>query len=472
MIGEHDKKAVAAFNAAIEPLWEAYSDPTLSYLAVRTPQGLLLLKGQVSLNNAPTKVKLGNFTSANVFAGHCLLSDLAETFEKFIEVVETGKIQIGKEILLFPPRNNSQHGAYYQPFHEAGLQNHNRVGVLGIVGAQNSEVNRTLHLDWEVKASPTPYDGIAELAAEYQVGALRTDAVAVEVVAFNVAAFDLTSVVSGTKARLGLRLAKNAKPELAALGYRIVSKGQVVRGQLPGKEFEWSEEPDHRQGWAEIEVPHAAVVHAIANYAGIAQHQGWALDRDAVQNPLRASYETFDKGLAFLNEVLARESKSGSTSRDLEMAVSWVLWMLGFSVVTLGTTAKTQDAPDIIATSPAGNQAVVEVTTGLLGADKKLTNLHDRVQAVRRSLAASGSNHIRVLPVMVTSKTRAEVAPELEQAEKWGIYVITKDDFENLLTRTLFLPQADQLFEQAEQAARDAQTRREAQPPTFNLPST
>lgn len=305
MKGEYDKKAVAAFHVAIAPLWEAYSEPTFSYLAVRTAEGLLLLKGQVSLNIAPTKIKLGSFTSANVFAGHCLLSDVAETLEKFIEVVETGKIPVGEEVLLFPANTGGSHSAYYQPFHEVGLQNHNRLNVLGITGAQNTEVNRTLQLDWEVKASPTPYDGLAELAAEYQVGTVRTDAVAIEIVAYNVAAFDLTSAISGTTARLGLRLAKNAKSASAALGYRVVSKGEVKRGQLVGKEFEWSDEPDHRQGWAEIEVPHAAVVHAIATYAGIAQHQGWALDPNSVQNPLRATYETFDKGLAFLNEVLA-----------------------------------------------------------------------------------------------------------------------------------------------------------------------
>lgn len=108
---------------------------------------------------------------------------------------------------------------------------------------------------------------------------------------------------------------------------------------------------------------------------------------------------------------------------------------------------------------------------GLLGADKKLANLHDRALAVRRSLASSGNSHIRVLPVIVTSKARAEVALELEQAEKWGIYVVTKDDFEGLLTRTLFLPQPNELFEQTEKAVREAQARHEVQPLTFPPPA-
>ena len=300
---------------------------------------------------------------------------------------------------------------------------------------------------------------------------MRTDAVTIEFIAFNVAAFDLSSTISGTKAKLGLRIARGATPEVAALGFRVVSQGKTTsRGLIGGNKFAWSETPDHRQGWAEIEVPAAAVIQGFASYAGIAQHQGWAIDPNAVQNPLRAAYETFDKGLVFLNEVLARETKSGSTSRDLETVVGWILWMLGFGVANLGSTSRTQDAPDLLATVSAGHQMLVEVTTGLLGADKKLTNLHDRAQAVRRSLTASGNSQLRLLPVIVTSKTRAEIEPELEQAEKWGIYVVTRENFEALLFRTLFIPKPDQLFEETEKAIRDARARHDILPRDYGLP--
>ena len=91
MIGEHDKKAVAAFFDAIKPLRAAYSDPTFSYLAIRTTQGLLLLKGHVSLNVTTIKVPLGHFASANVYAGRCLLSELAASPEQFIEIIAASK---------------------------------------------------------------------------------------------------------------------------------------------------------------------------------------------------------------------------------------------------------------------------------------------------------------------------------------------------------------------------------------------
>ncbi len=336
------KKVVEEFFSAIAPLRAAYSDATFSYLAVSTPAGFLLLKGQLTFNVAPSKVPLTHFASASVRAGHCLLSELATSPEGLLEIIESGKITIAKEELLFPPASNGSHSAYFQPFHQVGLQTLNRVDVLGVVGAQNSELNRTLQLDWEVRAAATPYDGLQELAAEYQIGIVRTDAISIEFLANNVAAFDLGSTINGTKARLGLRLAKEGKAEFASLGYRVISQGKTVaRSSIPGELFQWSESPDFRQGWAEIEVPPAAVIHGIARYAGIAQHQGWAIDPNAVQNPLRAAYETFDKGLMFLQEVLGREGRSGN-ARDLETVVGWVLWMLGFSVANLGSTPKTK----------------------------------------------------------------------------------------------------------------------------------
>ena len=103
-----------------------------------------------------------------------------------------------------------------------------------------------------------------------------------------------------------------------------------------------------------------------------------------------------------------------------------------------------QDAADIILCTPNGNFAVVECTTGLLKAENKLPNLHDRSQAVRRNLDASNAEHLRVLPVLVTSKTLEEIRPDIEQAEKLGIHVLTRENIERLAERTIIPHNADQ----------------------------
>ena len=80
---------------------------------------------------------------------------------------------------------------------------------------------------------------------------------------------------------------------------------------------------------------------------------------------------------------------------------------------------------------------------------------------------------MRVLPIIITTKLAEEVRPDIEQAEKLGIYVITRGGIEQLLDRTLFPQNADQLYEEAERATKLAKEAREAPtaPPMLGLTS-
>jgi hypothetical protein len=139
--------------------------------------------------------------------------------------------------------------------------------------------------------------------------------------------------------------------------------------------------------------------------------------------------------------------------------------MLGFSVAHLGSTPRTQDAVDLIATTPNGHFAVIECTTGLLKADHKLPRVVERAETIRKRLDETGSRHLRVLAVIVTSKTRAEIAADVEQAERFKVLVITREDLEQYPIRTLAPPNAEQVFERGEQAVQAAAAKYEAQLP-------
>ena len=176
-----------------------------------------------------------------------------------------------------------------------------------------------------------------------------------------------------------------------------------------------------------------------------------------MQNPQRSVYEAFDDKLEILKDFLAKSKSRGRDARDLETSVAWLLWMLGFSVAHLGGTKKTQEAPDLIATTPRGNFAVIECTTGLLKAENKLALLVERTEVMRRRLEASGNRHLHILPVIVTSKSQEEIKADLEQAEKFGVFVLTRESLEEALRRTLFFPNAEALFAEAKQSVLMAQ---------------
>ena len=92
-----------------------------------------------------------------------------------------------------------------------------------------------------------------------------------------------------------------------------------------------------------------------------------------------------------------------------------------------------------------------------------------RTQRVRQGVVASNNKHLRVLPVIVTSRTRAEITADIEQAEKLGVLVISRENLEQAVTRTLVFPNADQLYEEAIKTVESAKAKYEIQAPFPSL---
>jgi hypothetical protein len=70
--------------------------------------------------------------------------------------------------------------------------------------------------------------------------------------------------------------------------------------------------------------------------------------------------------------------------------------------------------------------------------------------------------HLRVLPVIVTAKTAAEVKPDVEAAERLGVLVLTRENLERAVDRTLLMPDPDPIYTEAEQAVRAALSKYQA----------
>jgi hypothetical protein len=457
---DYNKQAIEQFFEAIKPWQDAYVANAFSYIAFRQDEKFCLAQGLLSLN-VGVLPSISIFASNHIRAGRYLLADLGLSARAFIQALLRGEIDTPSGKLHFlPNKHTNNHSVNFSEFHPSGEQSQNRANVLYLKGECQATLVRQPLFDWELKAESPPYDNVQELMNEYGLGLLRTDSAIVEVVGLNVAAIDFESLVQSTKARPAMRLATGLSPQKGGLTYRVFSRGQVVmRSKILGSAMRWTQKDNHQLGEAELEVPQGAVLHCVATYAGVAQQFSWISDATLVQNSRRTVYETFDPKLETLRDIVTRTQGRGLEARDLESAVAWLLWMLGFSVAHLGGTRRTQEAVDLVAVAPNGHVAVIECTTGLLRAENKLSLLHDRTQAVRKTLDKSDSRHLKVLPVIVTSKSREEVRPELEQAEKNGIFVMTGEGLQEAINQTLVFPNANVLLEQAHQTVRMAQAK-------------
>ena len=448
----HDKENVDRFFSTITPWEEAYSHIGFSYFAVRKDGAINLLQGRLFLHTAPSAIPHTQFETARVLVGYFPLSELGVSLHEFVvQLTETGEINtpIGK--LVFPIEKDRGASAYFNAFHQEGIASGNRLPVLTLSGAQQNSYIEQPDIDWELKAASQPFDSLDELLAEYLLGIYRgRDFASVEVVATNVAAINFSSIVSGEVASPSVYLAKSLDKDKCKIGFRVFLHGKVMaRNSIGGNELSWAEEGHFLHGVGTVKIPTGAVLHCVASYNGFAQHQGWVADPTNFQNPRRVSLESFDEKLELLRDYLFEEQKQRKNARDFESGVASLMWMLGFSVAQAGGGSRTTDAADILATTPKGNILVVECTTGLLKAENKLAILVDRTEAVRKRLVLSGNSHLKLLPVIVTAKTKDEVKADLEQAQKLGVVVVTRESLLEALQQTIAAPDPEIIFERA-----------------------
>jgi hypothetical protein len=458
-LNAHDAQTVADFFKATEPFLGGYGHSIFSYVSAKRDECFEICQGQLRLQGAPFTTRIGQFESANIKAGCFALQGAALTVRGVIDGLLSGKLITPHGDLVFPAEKERAHRVYFSPCQD-GNESQTRHMQFNIYGRTRGNLMNRPQLHWELRGASTPYDGIHDLCNEFAVGPLSGDNIAVEVLAYNIVAVLPSSVVQQEKAYLGLVLAAGLDKDRSSLGYRILAGNAVPRrGMISGKEMTWKPIQHGAQcGTIEIEVPAGAVIHCFANFCGYAQHHFWVADPNCASNPLRAAHQTFDGNLEVLRELLGKAYVKGQNAREFEVAISRLLWILGFAVNHLGGTAKTTDGPDLIATTPRGDFMVIECTTGLLKADNKLPLLIQRTGNLQRALISSGHTNVKVLPVIVTTKTRDEVRADLDQAQKLGVLVATRETFVELLDRSIMFPNANGLYAEAEEALRKIQT--------------
>jgi len=413
------EQLIADFFAAVAPYQSAHRHISFNYLAVRFGHQHQIIRARVFMSTAPPTVELEYFESSHVRAGQHSLKELGcPDIRTLINQLAEGTLNTPNGPLLFMPPPGGHYGAAFTPLHPDGLTTQTRINVLTIM-AHQTEAIRQPEIDWEIKAGPRPYDGLQELATEFSLGPLDRRPPYVEFIAFNVVVIDTaTSKVSGTSADVEIRAAKGIDRQRVRLGYRVYARETPpTRGVAAADAINWVDDAAFDRGRLNIQIPLAARLNCTVIYDGIAQSHYWLSDPNTMPNPRRAAYEAFDPRLEQLTATIVNAQGRGEEARDLESAVAWLLWMLGFSPAHLNTR-RMRESSDLIVATPLGHLAIIECTTGLLKAENKLATLHERTEAVRRSLADSNIAHLHLLPVIVTSKTRAEITPDLEGAEK------------------------------------------------------
>ena len=453
------------FLAIADTLGPAAERATLTFVAVRRDEEFMLIEGRLMLDAVDQEPK--HFRSVNVHAGHYRLSELKKSMAQVMDEIAVGRLELPDGDVVIPAAHEGGWRWEYDQSHPGGVQS--RVEVMTVYGREREALFDQRLVNWELRAADLPFDTLIELANHYGLnfaqGSVRFEAVAPAIIMV-----DIEQRVSGREATLGVILSRGFDTDRAFLGYRVlVGKKVVDRGRVPGSSFEWKDERRLLRGLATLPVPEAAIVHCFAGYDGIVHNYGWILDPNNHQNARRVAYEAFDKDLTKLTEVLFRPPAAAHKNQqdDFEFAVSYLLWIRGYSVSLLSTSAipGIKEGPDLLATTPNGHFVVVECTLGILKEDTKLARLVARATLMRQNLEKSGNPHLKVLPVMITSKSRSEVEAELEGALQLGVFVITREGIEEALRTSYLVPDPDREFDEGLKFTADAASKHSSNDP-------
>lgn len=462
---ENSQQQIKQFVDSIALWREAYVRTRLHYLAKRSGETLTLIKGRISLDCVDKEIVTPRFQTADIEAWQCDIDPAVSVEQILADLVSDDGFLLGHGTRLKIPSepNNPPYIAPPIHFHPEGLNTGNRLAVLTVSGTSWAQLLPQPQTDWQLRAADHPYDSIHELSAAYGLGTAMGDRSIFEVVAKTVIEVLAGSAVADTSATIGLWMAKSLSRAKARIGYRVLSKGDVViRQASDGDALTWIEGDNADEGTTTLTVPQGAIIQCFASYEGHTHHVQWRADPNAFQNPRAAVLSLADGQKSFQSFLHPSENSRGSVSSDFEDAVAWLVWTLGFSTASFGANPKTKDAYDIVAVCPRGDFMVIECTVGLLKAESKLSKLVARAATLRATLDASNLRHFKVLPVIVSALTNEQIKADIGTAEESKVLVVSREGLDELVTEQYRFPNADALYDRAWQAVQDRALARQA----------
>jgi hypothetical protein len=454
-MNSHLEQQFADFESLLDRWAEGYQSAVVSYVALKTANGLRLLFGRVLLELARygADATAFSFETEHLTAARYVSVATPDKIRSLLVKARSGQISSADNATTVSFQTDASLSIFFSPIRHPFVSEGPRLPSLRISGPSKhgliASVVDSQVLDWELKAADTPYDNLDELLnqcglpTQMQMG----DSTTLEIVARSPVVIASTSAIAGTNALIECHLAATLAIEKLRLGYKVVRKGDAQRESVSGSALDWRRDGDVKIGAYRVPVGEASLLQAFVSYAGVAHHQWWVTDPQKRLNPRHAIHQVFDDDLELLRRMLLKPSTDNPQA--FENALSTLLNLLGFSASNYGRIPKLQKGPDIIAISPAGHIGVVECTVGLLDQNDKLAKLVQRAKLIRDKLNSSGYRFLQLQAVIVTPLSRDEVTANLEAAGKHDIAVLCREDIEELLNQVNLPPNADRLFEDA-----------------------
>ncbi|XXQ53562.1 hypothetical protein ACA040_002233 [Xenophilus aerolatus] len=298
-------------------------------------------------------------------------------------------------------------------------------------------------IDDELRMQAVPFDGLSDLCGWLGLQAPGTGAV--PQIHMRVAPpCDMIFEPSFLRSNR-LRLTFHAHPafdtsQLSAAIRIVPGKGLASRRQIADQIVWRRPRGGLRPGVVDIEVADADAALAVLMVGGTNVRRQWFSDPAKARNRRLLAVQHFDKDLRKVRAAVLDPSES---STKFEHGVATLLFLLGFTVVIPIET----DSPDIIASTPGGQEVVVECTTRIADFASKVGKLVDRRTSLARFLAES--RHFNPVSAALVCRLPRDQIANQDQAVRHGIILISLEDLVEAFNRISVPGDADELLKQA-----------------------
>jgi hypothetical protein len=224
-----------------------------------------------------------------------------------------------------------------------------------------------------------------------------------------------------------IRLAVRSVP-----GHGLNSRQQIAN------QLKWSQlNTAANVGRAVVKLENADAVLVILSFAGKTIRRQWFNDPVRARNSRTFASRHFDFELRQVRKALLE----GSDSTKFELAVSSLLFMLGFAPALQLET----DAPDIIATTPGGQLILIECTLRTADFAMKVGKLVDRRNSLRAQF--DREKHFAHIHALLICRVRLEqIVYDEDSLRKLGIRLVSLSDLESALQKVNIPDDPDAYF--------------------------
>ena len=317
-----------------------------------------------------------------------------------------------------------------------------------VVNGQKTPILSPLELalnDSELRAGDVPFDGFADVAGWLGLPSPGTkgdlSSLAVHVSPPVELGLNECALSNG---RLSLRLYAHPsfdlkKVKLSARGFPGV--GLVSRVQI-AEQIDWKRlERGVIQGEVVVDLPDSDQVIVMLMLGTTTVRRNWFVDPDRARNQRLFAMRHFDEGLKMISRVVGE----GKDAANFEKSVASLMFSMGFNP---SLQVETQ-APDILATTPAGRLVLVECTLRLSDVYAKVGKLVDRRNSLKAELESNHhrSDIVAVLVCGVPSEQIAAAAKEAARSDR--VVLIAKEQLERAIDSRGASEDPDKMLEKA-----------------------